>query len=222
MPSRTTSTSTGSGNLSVTQVTPPTRADLVGGPGAGVIARCRPVTRPRRIRRAGPGLGTRGAPPRHRPGRVGCRLALGVLASWARRPAVGVRDRPGRAPAVGVVTPGCCRRKRWVVRLDDGGYRVRVLRPEARRPVEATCSTSQPRPTPGPGAWCCACATGERRVPVDVVEGGADRVRRDLTAHLDRGTATAGYADAAMNTSRPDCSRTRAWVTCACCSGGVA
>jgi len=121
---------------------------------------------------------------------IGFLLALGVLVTW-------LTDLPPAfvtglvvLAAVGVVTLGLLVGvKRWVVRLDDAGYRVRVLRTAEARSARWTDVLDLKTATVS-GTRCVVLRLRDGRttaLPVDAIEGDATAFVETLTAHLDRG-----------------------------------
>ena len=79
-------------------------------------------------------------------------------------------------------------RRRVVVRLDEGGYRVRSVRGAGVREARWKDVEDVTAPTvQGRAAWCSASATGgPRRSPSTCWPGRPDAFVRDLQEHLDR------------------------------------
>ena len=79
--------------------------------------------------------------------------------------------------------------RRWVVRLDEHGYRVRWLR-SADVKVARWTDVLDLKATTVAGARCLVLrlrSGGTTTIPVDVVEGDPDELAQALSAHLDRG-----------------------------------
>ncbi|MCW2846954.1 MAG: hypothetical protein JWR90_928 [Marmoricola sp.] len=120
---------------------------------------------------------------------VGAVVVGGVLVTWVTGlPTAFVVGLLALA-AIGVVTLGVLVGVRhWVLRLDADGYRVRVLRPEARSArwsdvLDLQASTQN-------GNRCVVLRLRDGRtttLPVDLFEGTAARLTEALTEHLDRG-----------------------------------
>jgi len=92
--------------------------------------------------------------------------------------------------AVGVVLLGLLVGLRhWVVRLDETGYRVRVLRTaEARSARWADVLDLQTGTVQGSRSVVLRLRDGRTTaLPVDALEGGATGLTEALTSHLDRG-----------------------------------
>ncbi len=79
--------------------------------------------------------------------------------------------------------------RRWVLRLDPDGYRVRGLRSAQARSARWTDVLDLQATTLG-GSRCAVLRLRDGRtttIPVDVVEGGATALTDAVSAHLDRG-----------------------------------
>ena len=91
---------------------------------------------------------------------------------------------------VGVVALGLLLGLRhWVLRLDDDGYRVRVLRSAEARSARWT-DVLDLQATTVAGSRCVVLRLRDGRtttLPVDVIEGDADALTEALSACLDRG-----------------------------------
>jgi hypothetical protein len=120
---------------------------------------------------------------------IGVVVTLGVLVSW-------VTDLPGAIvtglvvlAVVGVVTLAALVGVRhWVLRLDETGYRVRVLRTEAKSSRWTDVLDVQTGTVAG--ARCVVLRLRDGRttaLPVDAIEGSDTALTESLTAHLDRG-----------------------------------
>ena len=113
---------------------------------------------------------------------IGVVVALGVLRHLARRPA-----RPRSSPAwscsplVGVVALGLLLGVRhWVLRLDEHGYRVRVLRTAEARSARWTDVLDLQAGTVA-GSRCVVLRLRDGRttaLPVDAIEGGSTAPHR--------------------------------------------
>jgi hypothetical protein len=92
--------------------------------------------------------------------------------------------------AVGVVALGLLVGLRhWVLRLDDTGYRVRVLRTAEARSARWTDVLDLQAGTVS-GARCVVLRLRDGRttaLPVDAIEGDPTALTEALTTHLDRG-----------------------------------
>jgi hypothetical protein len=92
--------------------------------------------------------------------------------------------------AVGVVALGLLVGVRhWVLRLDDTGYRVRVLRTAEARSARWTDVLDLQAGTVS-GARCVVLRLRDGRttaLPVDAIEGDPTALTEALTTHLDRG-----------------------------------
>jgi hypothetical protein len=120
---------------------------------------------------------------------IGVVVTLGVLVCW-------VADLPSAIvtglvvlAVVGVATLGLLVGVRhWVLRLDETGYRVRVLRTEATAArwtdvLDLQAGTVR-------GARCVVLRLRDGRttaLPVDALEGDPTALTESLTSHLDRG-----------------------------------
>ena len=121
---------------------------------------------------------------------LGVVVAVGVVVTWLT----------GLSPAVitglvvlalaGVVTLGLLLGvRRWVLRLDDEGYRVRALRSAQARSARWTDVLDLQARTVS-GNRCVVLRLRDGRtttIPVDVLEGDATALTDALSAHLDRG-----------------------------------
>ncbi len=79
--------------------------------------------------------------------------------------------------------------RRWVVRLDEHGYRVRGLRSAEARSARWT-DVLDVQATTVSGHRCVVLRLRDGRtttLPADVIEGGATKLAETLSAHLDRG-----------------------------------
>jgi hypothetical protein len=120
---------------------------------------------------------------------IGLVIAVGVLLSW-------LTDLPSTIisglvvlAGVGVVSLGLLLGVRhWVLRLDETGYRVRVLRVEARSGRWTDVLDLQTGSVGG--ARCAVLRLRDGRttaLPVGAIEGDVTALIEALTAHLDRG-----------------------------------
>jgi hypothetical protein len=88
-----------------------------------------------------------------------------------------------------VVVAAVVLRRRVVVRLDDAGYRVRLVRGAGVREARWKDVEDATAPTVA-GSRCVVVRLRDGRtttIPVDVLKGSADAFVQDLRAHLDRG-----------------------------------
>ena len=121
---------------------------------------------------------------------IGVTVALGALVAWlADVPGVIVSGLVVLA-AVGVVVLGLLVGvRRWVVRLDEHGYRVRAIRTAEARTARWTDVLDLQAATLN-GSRCVVLRLRDGRtttIPVDVIEGDPDAFAETLAAHLDRG-----------------------------------
>jgi hypothetical protein len=121
---------------------------------------------------------------------IGAAVALGVLVAWVTGLPTAFVSGLVVLGAVGVVVLGfMVGLKRWVVRLDDTGYRVRVLRTAEARSARWTDVLDLQTSTVS-GTRCAVLRLRDGRttaVPVDAIEGDPTVFVETLTAHLDRG-----------------------------------
>ncbi len=121
---------------------------------------------------------------------IGLVVALGVLVTW-------VTDLPTAfvsglvvLGAVGAVALGLLVGVRhWVLRLDETGYRVRVLRTAEARSARWTDVLDLQTATVS-GTRCLVLRLRDGRttaLPVDAIEGDPAALTEALPAHLDRG-----------------------------------
>jgi len=121
---------------------------------------------------------------------IGLVVALGVLVTW-------VTDLPTAfvsglvvLGAIGAVALGLLVGVRhWVLRLDDTGYRVRVLRTAEARSARWTDVLDLQTGTVS-GTSCLVLRLRDGRttaLPVDAIEGDPVALTEALTTHLDRG-----------------------------------
>jgi hypothetical protein len=121
---------------------------------------------------------------------IGLVVALGVLVTWvADLPSVFVSGLVVLG-AVGVVALGLLvGLRRWVLRLDETGYRVRVLRTAQARSARWTDVLDLQTATVS-GTRCLVLRLRDGRttaLPVDAIEGDPVALTEALTTHLDRG-----------------------------------
>ncbi|WP_196804041.1 hypothetical protein [Marmoricola sp. URHB0036] len=121
---------------------------------------------------------------------IGLVVALGVLVAW-------VVDLPSAfvsglvvLGAAGVIALGLLvGLRRWVLRLDETGYRVRVLRTAEARSARWTDVLDLQTATVS-GTRCLVLRLRDGRttaLPVDAIEGDPVALTEALTTHLDRG-----------------------------------
>ncbi len=129
-----------------------------------------------RLRLLGTGLGA-----------VGLVVALGVLLMWLVDAATPFVTGLVVLGCVGVLTLGLLLGLRhWVVRLDQHGYRVRVLRPQAR--AARWSDVLDLKAVNARGNRCLVLRLRDGRttvLPVDAIEGGPVNLTELLTGHLD-------------------------------------
>ena len=121
---------------------------------------------------------------------IGVVVALGVLVTWLADLPSAITSGLVVLAAVGVVLLGLLVGVRhWVVRLDETGYRVRVLRTaEARSARWADVLDLQTGTVQGGRSVVLRLRDGRTTaLPVDALEGGATGLTEALTSHLDRG-----------------------------------
>jgi hypothetical protein len=121
---------------------------------------------------------------------IGLVVAIGVLVTWlAGLPAAFVSGLVVLA-VVGVVTLGLLVGvRRWVLRLDETGYRVRVLRTAEVRSARWTDVLDLKTGTVS-GARCAVLRLRDgstTALPVDAIEGDPTDLVEALSTHLDRG-----------------------------------
>ncbi len=120
---------------------------------------------------------------------IGVVIVLGVLLSWlAGLPSAIVSGLVVLA-AGGVVSLGLLLGVRhWVLRLDETGYRVRVLRTEARSGRWTDVLDLQAGTVSGANCVVLRLRDGRTTaLPVNAIEGGPTALTEALTTHLDRG-----------------------------------
>lgn len=121
---------------------------------------------------------------------IGTVVVLGVLVTWlASLSSVFVSGLVALA-VVGVVALGLLAGVRhWVLRLDEHGYRVRLLR-SAQAKSARWSDVLDLQATTVSGQRCVVLRLRDGRtttLPVDVLEGDATTLTETLSAHLDRG-----------------------------------
>jgi hypothetical protein len=121
---------------------------------------------------------------------IGVVVAIGVLLTW-------LTGLPGEfvsglvvLAAIGVIVLGLLVGVRhWVLRLDETGYQVRVLRTAQARSARWTDVLDLQASTVS-GARCVVLRLRDGRttaLPVDAIEGGPAALTEALTGYLDRG-----------------------------------
>jgi hypothetical protein len=126
---------------------------------------------------------------------VGIVVLLGMLLSWALDLPTAFVSGFVVLACVGVLTLGLLLGLRhWVLRLDEHGYRVRVLRSagpaadQARTARWADVLDLQSSTVAGQRCVVLRLRDGRTTtLPVDVIEGDSTALVETLTAHLDRG-----------------------------------
>jgi hypothetical protein len=121
---------------------------------------------------------------------IGTVVVLGMLLTWlADLPTVFVSGLVALA-VVGVVALGLLVGvRRWVLRLDELGYRVRGVRSAEARSARWSDVLDLQATTIG-GHRCVVLRLRDGRttaLPVDAIEGGSTALPEALSAHLDRG-----------------------------------
>ncbi len=121
---------------------------------------------------------------------IGVVVVLGVLLVWLAGLAAAVLAGLVVLAVVGVLTLGLLLGLRhWVLRLDEHGYRVRVLRSAEARSARWT-DVLDLQTASVAGARCVVLRLRDGRttaLPVDALEGDPSELVETLTAHLDRG-----------------------------------
>ena len=121
---------------------------------------------------------------------IGAVIALGVLVSSLTGLPSEIVSGLVVLAAVGVVALALLVGVRhWVLRLDDAGYRVRVLRTAEARSARWTDVLDLQTGTVS-GARCVVLRLRDGRttaLPVDAIEGDPTALTEALTTHLDRG-----------------------------------
>jgi hypothetical protein len=120
---------------------------------------------------------------------IGVVVALGVLIGWLTDLPEAIVSGLVVLAAVGVVALGLLVGVRhWVLRLDQTGYRVRVLRVEARSARWTDVLDLQSGTVSGVPCVVLRLRDGRTTaLPVGAIEGDAATLTDSLTAHLDRG-----------------------------------
>ncbi len=121
---------------------------------------------------------------------IGVVVALGVLVVWLTDLPSAIVSGLVVLAGVGVLTLGLLLGLRhWVVRLDETGYRVRVLRTaEARSARWTDVLDLQTGTVAGSPSAVLRLRDGRTTaLPVNALEGGATGLVDALTTHLDRG-----------------------------------
>jgi hypothetical protein len=120
---------------------------------------------------------------------IGLVIAVGALLSWLTDLPSAIVSGLVVLAGVGVVSVGLLLGVRhWVLRLDETGYRVRVLRVEARSGRWTDVLDVQTGSVGG--ARCVVLRLRDGRtttLPVEAIEGDVTALVEALTAHLDRG-----------------------------------
>lgn len=120
---------------------------------------------------------------------IGVLVAAGVVLSWLTGLPSAIVSGLVVLAGVGVVSLGLLLGIRhWVLRLDETGYRVRVLRTEARS--ARWTDVLDLKTGSVAGARCVVLRLRDGRttaLPVGAIEGGANLLTEALTTHLDRG-----------------------------------
>ena len=121
---------------------------------------------------------------------IGVVLAVGVLVTWLTGLPTAVVTGLVVLALIGVLTLGLLLGvRRWVLRLDEEGYRVRALRSaEARSARWTDVLDLQARTVNGNRCVVLRLRDGRTTtIPVDVLEGESTTLTDALSAHLDRG-----------------------------------
>jgi hypothetical protein len=121
---------------------------------------------------------------------IGVVVAIAVLMAWATGLPEAFVSGLVVLAGVGVVALGLLAGVRhWVVRLDETGYRVRVLRTAQARSARWT-DVLDVQTAIVSGARCVVLRLRDGRttaLPVDAIEGDPAALTEALTSHLDRG-----------------------------------
>ena len=121
---------------------------------------------------------------------IGVVVSLGMVIVWLTDLPSAIASGLVVLALVGVLTLGLLVGLRhWVLRLDETGYRVRVLRTAEARSARWTDVLDLQTRTLS-GSRCIVLRLRDGRttaLPVDVIEGNPEALTRTLTAHLDRG-----------------------------------
>ena len=120
---------------------------------------------------------------------VGVVIVIGVLVTWLTSLSAAYGSGLVVLAVVGVLALGLLVGVRhWVLRLDADGYRVRVLRPEARSARWGDVLDLQASSQDGHRCVVLRLRDGRTTtLPVDLFEGTPARLSEVLTEHLDRG-----------------------------------
>ncbi len=121
---------------------------------------------------------------------IGTVVVLGVLLAWLADLPTALVSGVVALALVGVVVLGLLLGIRhWVLRLDEHGYRVRVLRTAEARSARWT-DVLDLNATTLAGQRCVVLRLRDGRttaLPVAVIEGGSTRLVKAISEHLDRG-----------------------------------
>jgi hypothetical protein len=121
---------------------------------------------------------------------IGAVVAFGVLVTWvADFPSVFVSGLVVLAGVGAVTLVLLVGLRHWVLRLDEAGYRVRVLRTAQARSARWIDVLDLQTATVS-GVRCVVLRLRDGRttaLPVDAIEGDPIALTETLTAHLDRG-----------------------------------
>jgi len=121
---------------------------------------------------------------------IGTVVVLGVLLAWLADLPTALVSGVVALALVGVVVLGLLLGIRhWVLRLDEHGYRVRVLRTAEARSARWT-DVLDLNATTLAGQRCVVLRLRDGRttaLPVDVIDGGSTRLVKAISDHLDRG-----------------------------------
>jgi len=124
---------------------------------------------------------------------VGLCVLVGVGVAWVVGAPTAVATGLVVLGGAGVLTLGLLLGvRRWVIRLDDQGYRVRVLRPQARAARWSDVLDLQAINAGRARHVVLRLRDGRTTaLPVDAVEGGPVRLTELLTSHLSSGPGKA-------------------------------
>ena len=121
---------------------------------------------------------------------IGIVVLLGMLVTWLADLSTAFVSGLVVLAVVGVVTLALLVGvRRWVLRLDEHGYRVRGLRTAQARSARWADVLDLQATTEG-GQRCVVLRLRDGRtttLPVDAIEGGSTTLVQTLTEHLDRG-----------------------------------
>jgi hypothetical protein len=121
---------------------------------------------------------------------IGAIVVLGVLVTWLTGLPKAFVSGLVVLAVVGLAVLGfLVGTRRWVLRLDDTGYRVRLLRTAEARSARWT-DVLDLQTTTVAGTRCVVLRLRDGRttaLPVDAIEGDANALVDALTTHLDRG-----------------------------------